>query len=88
MRRSKRCCVTAGVRVEPAQASRVSGMGRASVAKTCAGSEGRLAGDEGVESLSREDLEHRLYPVAASATARHERPRWAGRRSRGARGKV
>lgn len=57
------------------QASRVSGMGRASVAEYLVRAQkaGLLETREW-ESLSREDLEQRLYPPPPAATARHERP--------------
>ena len=57
------------------QASRVSGMARASVAEYLVRAQraGLLETKEW-ESLSREDLEQRLYPPAAATTVRRERP--------------
>src|SRR5947208_3758283 len=57
------------------QASRVSGMGRASVAEYLVRAQraGLLETKEW-ESLSREDLEQRLYPPPSATTVRRERP--------------
>jgi len=57
------------------QASRVSGMGRASVAEYLVRAQrAGLLETKQWESLSREDLEQRLYPPPPATTVRRERP--------------
>jgi transposase len=57
------------------QASRVSGMGRASVAEYLVRAQrARLLETKEWESLSREDLEQRLYPPSPATRVRRERP--------------